>query len=203
MQQVFPIHRECSVADLYNDRRRDRHADRPWIILSMISSADGAMAIDGTSGGLGGDSDRSVFRHLRSIADGVLVGAGTVRSESYSPLPSHQTLVVVSRAGNLGAHTSILTSAGNTRVVDGDVRGICSALTGEIWILEGGPSLNAQMLAGDCIDEVCLTIAPRFVSSDVGRIIGNGEFVDHQWNLAHIAHDEGFVFLRYLRNRSD
>ena len=203
MQQVFPIHRECSVADLYDDRRRDRHADRPWIILSMISSADGAMAIDGTSGGLGGDSDRSVFRHLRSIADGVLVGAGTVRSESYSPLPSRQTLVVVSKTGNLGAQMSILTSAGNTRVVDGDVRGICSALVGEIWILEGGSSLNAQMLAGDCIDDVCLTIAPRFVSSDVGRIIGDGEFVDHQWNLAHIAHDEGFVFLRYLRNRSN
>lgn len=168
----------------------------------MISSADGAVAIDGVSGGLGGHSDRSVFRHLRSVADGVLVGARTVRRESYSPLPSHQTLVVVSKSGNLGVHSSNLTSAGNTLVVDGEVRGICSALAGDIWILEGGPSLNAQMLAGDCIDEICLTIAPRFVSSNVGRIIGDGAMADHLWNLAHIAHDEGFVFLRYLRNRS-
>ena len=151
----------------------------------------------------GGDSDRSVFRHLRSIADGVLVGARTVRSESYSPLPSHKTLVVVSKSGNLGAHTSALISAGNTLVVDGDVRGICSALAGDIWILEGGPSLNAQMLASDFIDEVCLTVAPRFVSGDAGRIIGDGVFVDHQWNMAHIAHDDGFVFLRYIRRRSN
>jgi len=169
----------------------------------MISSADGAMAIDGASGGLGGDSDRSVFRHLRSIADGVLVGAQTVRSESYSPLPSRQTLVVVSRTGDLGAHTSTLISAGNTHVVDGDVGEICSGLDGAVWILEGGPSLNSQMLAADFIDEVCLTVAPRFVSSNVGRIISDQEFVDHRWSLAHIAHDDGFVFLRYLRKRSD
>jgi riboflavin biosynthesis pyrimidine reductase len=203
VQEVFPDQGERSVTDLYDDPRRRRLADRPWIVLSMISSADGAMAIGETSGGLGSDSDRSVFRHLRSIADGVLVGARTVRSESYSPLPSHQTLVVVSQTGNLGVHSSALTSAGNTLVVDGEVRGICTALAGDIWILEGGPSLNAQMLAADCIDEVCLTVAPRFLSSDAGRIIGDGEFADHQWDLIHIAHDEGFVFLRYLRKRSD
>lgn len=203
MQQVFPDQGERSVAELYDDPRRSRLADRPWIVLSMISSADGAMAIDGMSGGLGNDSDRSVFRHLRSIADGVLVGARTVRSESYSPLPSHQTLVVVSQTRNLGVHSSALTSAGNTLVVDGEVRGICSALAGDIWILEGGPSLNAQMLAADCIDEVCLTIAPRFLASDASRIIGDGEFADHQWDLAHIAHDGRFVFLRYVRRRSD
>jgi riboflavin biosynthesis pyrimidine reductase len=168
----------------------------------MISSADGAMEIDGTSGGLGSDSDRRVFRHLRSIADGVLVGARTVRSESYSPLPSHQTLVVVSRTGDLGEHSADLTSADNTLVVDGEAREICAALTGTIWILEGGPLLNAQMLSADCIDEICLTVAPRFVSGDAGRIIGDGGSSDHRWDLVHIAHDEGFVFLRYLRRRS-
>lgn len=168
----------------------------------MISSADGAMAINGVSGGLGGESDRSVFRHLRSIAQGVLVGAQTVRSESYSPLPSRQTLAIVSRTRNLGANSMSLISAGNSIIVDGDVRDICTSLAGDIWILEGGPSLNAQMIAADCVDEVCLTIAPRFISGDVGRIIGGGDLADQKWDLIHIAQHEGFVFLRYVRNRS-
>lgn len=170
--------------------------------MSMISSADGAMSIDGTSGGLGGAADRKVFRHLRSIATGVLVGAETVRAESYSPLPDHQTLVVVSRTTELGANSDALMAAGNTVIVGGQVLDICSSLAGDVWILEGGPALNAQMLAHDCVDEVCLTISPRFVSGDMGRIVGQGDLLDAAWTLVHIAHDEGFVFLRYVRNRS-
>ncbi len=168
----------------------------------MITSADGAVAIDGVSGGLGGSSDRSVFRHLRSIADGVLVGAETVRRERYSPIPPHQTLAIVSRSGDLGDTGADLIAAANTIVVDGDVREICSRLTGNVWILEGGPTLNAQMFAADCVDEVCLTISPRFISGEVGRIVGAGKPLDTSWALAHIAHEDDFVFLRYLRDRS-
>jgi riboflavin biosynthesis pyrimidine reductase len=41
--------------------------------------------VEGVSGGLGGGADRAVYLHLRSLADAVLVGAGTVRAERYGP----------------------------------------------------------------------------------------------------------------------
>ncbi len=167
--------------------------------MSMISSADGAMSIDGVSGGLGGPADRNALRHLRSIADGVIVGAQTVRSESYSPLPSHQTLVVVSRSADLGTRTDELIAAGNTKVASGDVQTISSSLHGDIWILEGGPNLNAQMLAAECVDEICLTISPTLVSGSIGRIVSGNDSLNEIWSLAMIAHDADFVFLRYVR----
>ncbi len=51
----------------------------------MIESADGAAAVDGLSGGLGGPADREVFGLLRALAGVILVGAGTVRAEGYRP----------------------------------------------------------------------------------------------------------------------
>jgi riboflavin biosynthesis pyrimidine reductase len=60
-------------------------AGRPWVRANMIESADGAAAVDGLSGGLGGSSDREIFRLLRALADVILVGAGTARAEAYRP----------------------------------------------------------------------------------------------------------------------
>jgi len=52
----------------------------------MVASADGAASLDGRSGGLSGRADRMVFTVLRSLADLILVGAGTVRAERYRPV---------------------------------------------------------------------------------------------------------------------
>jgi riboflavin biosynthesis pyrimidine reductase len=59
--------------------------DRPFVRCNMISSIDGAIAVEGRSGMLGGPADRRVFATLRSLADVILVGAGTVRAEGYGP----------------------------------------------------------------------------------------------------------------------
>lgn len=59
---------------------------QPWTAISMVSSVDGAVSIDGTSGALGGDGDLAAFRALRGAADVVLVGIGTVRAEDYGPV---------------------------------------------------------------------------------------------------------------------
>lgn len=200
--QLFPDVRAVDVDALYGSNDRLRHAARPWIVMSMISSADGAVSLGGVSGPLGGHADRAVFRHLRSIAAGVIVGAETVRRESYSPLPDHQRLVIVSRSGDLGDRSGALRSAGNTSVVSGDMSDICTTLIGDIWILEGGPTLNAQMLAAECVDEICLTVAPRFIAGSAERVVSGPEIPGSKWDLAHIAHDGGFVFLRYVRSRS-
>ncbi|MDH3725291.1 MAG: pyrimidine reductase family protein [Thermoleophilia bacterium] len=59
--------------------------DRPWVLLNMIASVDGAAVVEGKSGGLGSDADREVFHQLRGVADVILVAAGTVRAEGYGP----------------------------------------------------------------------------------------------------------------------
>jgi riboflavin biosynthesis pyrimidine reductase len=58
---------------------------RPWVLVNMISSLDGAITVEGRSGLLGGPADRAVFSALRAVADVVLAGAGTVRAERYGP----------------------------------------------------------------------------------------------------------------------
>lgn len=55
----------------------------PHVRVNFVSSADGAVSLDGRSGGLGSDGDRRVFGVLRELAEVVLVGAGTVRTEDY------------------------------------------------------------------------------------------------------------------------
>jgi riboflavin biosynthesis pyrimidine reductase len=59
--------------------------DRTWVRANMVASVDGAVSIDGRSGGLGGPADKKLFGVLRSLADVVLVGSGTVKAEKYKP----------------------------------------------------------------------------------------------------------------------
>ena len=57
--------------------------DRPWVLTNMVASADGATAVAGLSGQLGGPADQAVFAALRGVADAIVVGAATVRAERY------------------------------------------------------------------------------------------------------------------------
>ena len=58
----------------------------PWVRANMVSTIDGAAASpDGLSEGISSAADRRIFGRLRGLADAVLVGAGTVRSEGYRP----------------------------------------------------------------------------------------------------------------------
>ncbi|TDD60538.1 pyrimidine reductase family protein [Kribbella antibiotica] len=63
-------------------------ADRtvPHLRANFVSSLDGAVEIDGKSKALSSDSDSRVFSMIRRLADVVLVGAGTIRDEGYTPL---------------------------------------------------------------------------------------------------------------------
>jgi riboflavin biosynthesis pyrimidine reductase len=74
---------ELSPAEAYADV--PTAAGRPGVRVNMVASLDGAITVEGRSGGLGGDADRRVFMALRALADVILVGAGTVRNEGYGP----------------------------------------------------------------------------------------------------------------------
>ena len=63
-------------------------ADRstPTLRVNFVTSLDGSATVKGLSGGLGGPADKLVFDTLRRLADVVLVGAGTARSEGYGAM---------------------------------------------------------------------------------------------------------------------
>src|SRR5437870_69124 len=98
MRQLLPeLVDPVDPADVYADLPAAE--GRPAVRLNMISSVDGATALDGTSGGLGSLGDKRVFAVLRSLADVVLVAAGTVRAEHYGP--AAVPIAVVTRSAQL------------------------------------------------------------------------------------------------------
>ena len=65
-------------------------------------------------------------------------------------------------------------------------------------LCEGGPHLFGDLLEAGLVDEVCITLAPRFVGGPAGRIARGAPEADRPFTLAHaITDDEGFVLLRY------
>lgn len=58
--------------------------ERLWVRANFIASLDGAATVGGTTVQMGGPADRALFHLLRELADVILVGAGTVRVESYA-----------------------------------------------------------------------------------------------------------------------
>ena len=84
MRQLFPTAGDVDPVDAYG-RLAALGPGRPGVRLNMIVSVDGAASLQGRSGALGGPADKALFATLRSLADVVLVGAGTMRAEGYGP----------------------------------------------------------------------------------------------------------------------
>ncbi|UYM04775.1 pyrimidine reductase family protein [Solicola gregarius] len=60
---------------------------RTWVRANFVSTVDGAAtSASGLSAGISPEIDRRVFAILRSLADVILVGAGTTRHEGYEPV---------------------------------------------------------------------------------------------------------------------
>ncbi len=213
------------VADAYAAPLGSR-TDRPWVSLCMIAGLDGAVAVDGRSGGLSGVTDRAVLRQLRAIADVIIVGASTARVEGYGP-PSKagQRIGVVTLSGNVDAGSELFTSGRGFVVTSEDAD---LALPGEVDVVragrgrvdvaaaiemlprliagcqtvqaEGGPTLNAALFAADVIDEIDQTTAPLTVGGPATPGAGAGVEHRHAFDLAQLAvDDESYVFARWLR----
>ncbi|MEI2699121.1 MAG: dihydrofolate reductase family protein [Microthrixaceae bacterium] len=133
MRQLLP--REISEVDLTEiegQAGRTAPAQRPWVMANMVTSIDGAYAVDRRSGGLGTPGDRRLFHHLRQGADAILVTAGTARKERYRRphmdpevvrrrrdrgQADHPLLVVVSRSLSFPGDLPMLTGEGETPMV--------------------------------------------------------------------------------------
>jgi len=174
---------------------------RPAVRLNMIASVDGATAFERRSGPLGGPADRRLFLLLRTLADVVLVGAGTVRAERYGPSrPPGPAIAVVTRSLDLDWDAPLF-GAGEVRPIivtvadapaerraqaerradvivagegDVDLRRALDALAarGARQVLcEGGPTLNGDLSAAGLVDELCLTVSPVVAHGDTKRIV--------------------------------
>src|ERR1700680_4319238 len=90
LRRLLPAGDPATVQKIIDDLGLPTELDaaprRPYVMLNMVSTADGRASIDGRSGALGNRADRELFHGLRSVVDGVMAGAGTVRSERYGRL---------------------------------------------------------------------------------------------------------------------
>lgn len=200
-------------------------SDRPWVRSNFVATLDGAAhASDGRSGSLGGDIDTHVFSILRSLADVVVVGAGTARDEGYGP--SSVPIAVVSRRldvpeallvpGQIVITTADAPADAMARLVD--VVDVIAAGTGSIdWtqvlerlaarglnrvLCEGGPSLHGDLVALDLVDEICLTIAPVLAAGEAPRIAHSPTAVDRPMTLGHALDVDGVLLTRWVRDRT-
>jgi riboflavin biosynthesis pyrimidine reductase len=104
-----------------------------WLRANMVSTLDGAASgSDGLSGSINSAADFRVFVVLRSLADVVLAGAGTVRAERYGPpkarpalaarrtaagQPPTARLAVVTRSGSVPGDQHLFDGEGSALVV--------------------------------------------------------------------------------------
>jgi riboflavin biosynthesis pyrimidine reductase len=224
--------------------RRPAPADRPWVMANMVAGIDGSTAVDGRVGALSSRKDRALFVRLRSLADAVLIGAATVRSERYGPVrlptalqaerreagrPVAPPLAIVTRSLALDWESPLFAADGPVRpivitaasaapdalvqardradvIIAGDdmvdlghalaelrCRGMTTVLT------EGGPTLLGELMAGDLLDELCLTLAPLAGGDPLPVAIrpdGAGDL--RAFELASVLEEDGHLFLRYL-----
>jgi riboflavin biosynthesis pyrimidine reductase len=198
---------------------------RPAVRLNMIASVDGATTLAGVSGGLGGPADHTLFAVLRSLAEVVLVAAGTVRAERYGP--SSTPVAVVSRSLRLDWDAPFFTAPLARPIVvtvaqapadrlaqaaaladvvvagdrDVDLAAALAAFADRGWravLAEGGPTLNGQLARAGLLDELCLTLSPRLAGGDAKRILdGPSLRAAAGLRLCSVCEQDEFLFLRY------
>jgi riboflavin biosynthesis pyrimidine reductase len=78
-----PVTVAAFIEELALSDRPSPPGARPRVMLNMVATADGRATVGGRSGTISDRADRELFHGLRSAVDGVLVGAGTIRTEHY------------------------------------------------------------------------------------------------------------------------
>ncbi|WP_419841362.1 dihydrofolate reductase family protein [Candidatus Poriferisodalis sp.] len=246
MHRLYPLPSSPTDPATASGPRRVSHAQRPWLLLNMVASIDGAAAVDGRSRGLSSSPDRAMFDALRARADLILVGARTANAERYGPPqragggsagkpgariavvsgtlsvcsdlplfgshppPAPLPLVVTTTDADAAAADRFAGRAELMRVGEGsvDLSVLMSRLGSQgaqVVLCEGGPALNASLLAADLVDEVNLTHAPLAVGRDSPRIASaSGDApatAPRGFTLEQVVVRDGVLFVRWTRAR--
>lgn len=206
------------------------HDHRPYTFINMVTTIDGK-TVSGNRGDdvldLGGQADHTLMRRIQDQADGVLVGATTLRAADKRWNPNTPFRIVVSNRGEFDYSLPYFQGGGKAyvacsepsacqpekgvqRLVAGNDKVDVTQLLQKLKQLGvhrllcfGGSELNAQLLENDLIDELFLTIAPKIKLGREVPTYAGGEPLprDHmlRYHLKefHTVGDE--VFLRYTR----
>ncbi len=241
-----PVTVEEIVADLTSREPVAAPASRPYLTLNMVSTADGRASIGGRSGPIGNRADRELFHGLRSVADAVMAGAGTVRAERYGriipdearrrarlarglseeplacivsgslelpvelPLladPAARVAILTPSAASLPGHAAHVDYIRAAREGALDLRAAFAELRERFAVrtllCEGGPHLNAQLLAAGLVDELLLCLSPLLaggdpVAGEALRIVAGIELdPPAEMRLIGAFENESHLFLRY------
>lgn len=205
---------------------RERAPDgRPYVGLNMIATLDGRVTISGRTGPIAGEADHALFHALRRGADAVLVGANTLRVESYGPMD--QLAVVVSRSLDLPLDRGMLAAPGNRVVIvtpGGGEVGECAAQVEylrcadlgealarlraergvEAVVCEGGPGLNATLLPAGLVDDLFLSVSPLVAGGEPPLTVISGHALDPPMgcDLSALLEADGYLFARYAVRRA-
>jgi riboflavin biosynthesis pyrimidine reductase len=135
--------------------------DRRWLRANMVSSVDGAAVLEGRVGSLTGPADQLLLVLLRSLCDVLLVGAGTLRAESYGPVKTqaelgdgrreagqlpHPRLAVLSRSLDIDLTSRAFTEAAERPIV------ITTELAGADRVREVGQVADVVLAGGAAVD---------------------------------------------------
>jgi riboflavin biosynthesis pyrimidine reductase len=193
-----------------------------WWRVNMVSTVDGsATGATGRSGSINDAADKRVFDTLRGMADAILVGAGTARTEGYGP--AAVPIVLVSRSGRVpdrlrGATPGAVLMAtvvgaegleettdllGGEHVITTGAEVDLAALRRALGergmhavLSEGGPSLLADLVAAEVLDEICMTLVPRLVGGSHPRITAGGD-LDADLRLTTLLEQDGALLGRW------
>ncbi|MFL5867409.1 MAG: RibD family protein, partial [Thermoleophilaceae bacterium] len=162
VELIHPERRAISPDELASGLRLgDLAADgRPYLGLNMVSTLDGKATIDWRTKGISSDLDRELFHHLRTQADAVMVGAGTVRAERYGRIAKSDELrakrkreglapdplaVVVSARLDLPADLPLLQQQGQKVLIATGADAVLQDVTADIEYLRVGDDLPLLM----------------------------------------------------------
>jgi riboflavin biosynthesis pyrimidine reductase len=205
------------------DVERPRPADRPWVGVCMVESIDGSTVVAGRSAQLSNPNDTEMLLILRSLADVIVVGAGTVRAEGYGPPSRPGTRIgVVTNTGRIDTSTALFRSgagfviapasagvtdcdvlvAGDTTVDLAEAVRRLPEIAPDVRFVqaEGGAVLNGSLAAADLIDELNVTVSSRLAGGDGPRLTSRAPDLRVDYDLAHLlVDDESFLFTRWVR----
>lgn len=194
-------------------------ADRPFMLVNMIATADGRATIAGRTGPIANRADYELFHALRTRVDAVMVGAETVRVEGYGRMDP--LAILVTRTARVPAEVGLLKAPENRVLVltpspDATLPDAAAQVTylraplaegvrrlraehGVQSILcEGGPQLLGDLLRADLVDELHLVIASKLAAGPDPITIVTGAPLDPPVDLRLLSLHEsgGYLFLR-------